>query len=178
MLRVPQGSRLRQHLPQERLALHEREGPQVEPLDRHQVEEIERAGRLDGGMPDLRGASDARAVLQALKARPPLLVQDHQLPVHEQARVRQCGDRANQLGEGRGVIVPVARDQPRRPVFLHYPHAIAVELYLKDPPGAREWLLARFREHGSDILGTDGAHGRLELLQLGHELGRFLVAVA
>src|SRR5207248_7715317 len=65
-------------------------------------------------------------------------------------------NRANQLGKGRGVVVVVARDQARRSPFLDRPHAIAIELHLEDPPGARERFLARFREHWSDIFGTDG----------------------
>src|SRR5438876_8824712 len=55
------------------------------PFHSDQIEEIERAGRFDRRMPDLRGAPDARPVLEALKARPPLLVQDHELPVHERS---------------------------------------------------------------------------------------------
>src|SRR5256886_3451025 len=57
---------------------------------------------------------------------------DLELSIHNEAGVRQCGNRADQLREGRGVIVPVARDQARGPAFLHRPHAIAIELHLED----------------------------------------------
>jgi hypothetical protein len=137
MLRIAQRARFGEQLVEQCLALHERQRPQVEPLERHEIEEVHRRGVLDGGVADIRRPGNPRPVLEPLKARPPLLVQDHQLTVHHKPIIGQGLHRTGELRERRRVIVAVAGDEARDPALACHAHAISVELHLEHPAGTR-----------------------------------------
>ena len=153
---------------EQRGPLLERQRPEVEALEREQVEYVQHRRRLDGGASHFERPRDLGAVLQSLEHGPPRLVRHHQLAIEDEPFVRERDEGARNLGERPRDVVAVARDEPRpaSPPLSPSADTVPVELQLEQPPRLRERSLARLREHRLGFLERHGAARRLEALEL------------
>ena len=81
-----------------RLALLQRQAPEVAPVERERVEEHRADGDLEGRALDVGRARQVHARLQALEARATLIVERDDLAVEQEPVEWQCAERADHLG--------------------------------------------------------------------------------
>ncbi len=152
VLEVAERARLRHHAREQPLALHQRQRPHVEALERHQVEQEQRGRLLHRGAPDVGGAGEPGALRQAMEARAAGIVVHHHLAVHHEPLEGQRRQRARQLRKRRREVVAVARGELPFTALPRGEHPVAVQLRLEDPAIPVEGLLARFGQHQLDVL--------------------------
>ncbi len=86
-------------------------------------------------------------------------VEDAHLPVENQRRGRQRGDRGHERGKALGVVTPRPADELYLPLALvgHYPPVV---VFLRvDPAGSVEGPVDQSRLHQGDRGGTGRGHG-------------------
>ena len=166
------GAHRGKHPLQHGLALRQRERAQIEPLQRQQIESIERGRQLHGGAQDIVPLRETAALLQSLETRPPLVVVNHHLPVQDEIVVRERLDGVRDFGKDGGEVVSVTGQEHglARAAFPSTEKAVPVVLQLEEPVGIRERVVPCLRKHQSHVTHFDGPHFRFEA---GQSLSRF-----
>src|SRR3712207_9087118 len=134
MLEVTHGPELRHDLREQVLPPLEWQAAEVEVFVRQEIESVERRRQLDGHALDVDRRMQRAALLQQREPRPPLLVADDDLAVDDELLRRKGLDRARDLREDPGVVVPLPRQEPDVVARLARDQPIAVELELEEPP--------------------------------------------
>ena len=160
-----------EHAPQQRLAVGERERPQVVAGERQEVEGEERRRRRRGRVRGVDRAGALAAPLQALEARPAAFVQDHRLAVEDQVEGERR-DRAGELGEDRRRRAPATVEQARLPVPPLGEHPEAVVFELEEPSGRGERTFACLRFHYRDRRRVDICFWYVQFFYLGKDLAQ------
>ena len=124
--------------PQALLALDEGPAAQVAIVEHEAVEEDADRGPLLRGHRDLARVGERHARLEALEARPPRVVERHDLPVDDEALDGERPQRAHHLRVARGRVLaaPPVEGHALAPALRQHPHPVVLDL--EEPRRIRE----------------------------------------
>ena len=165
MLRIPQWSRLRQQLLQNRFASDEGQLAEIVATESEEIEHVQRRRRLDRGALRLTRA-ELGARLQHVEigvtgfvGHDQLAIQDHAVEWNRLHRPRDFGERLRE-------VEPLARIENRLAVLARGAHAVTVELHLEHPALFRKRVLARLGQHQVCVLDAQRTFRCTQLLEL------------
>ena len=171
----------RQEEPETRLALLQRQTPEVASVQRERVEEHRADGDLEGRALDVGRARQVHARLEALEARPPLRVERDDLAVEQEPIERQRPERADHLGIAGRDDHPAPPPQLDRLAVAGGQDAHTVVLDLEEPRGIGERAVPERGEHEEpgarrhrSARGVRGREPRAERVELARALAELL----
>ncbi len=166
-------------LGKERLSRQERQGTEVERLERQQIENDVDDRRVGPRKVQLARLGRLHSPLQSLKARTPLVIESHDFAVEHDPLRGEGAHRSHDFGKGGIGRAELAKKKGGILVALLGNDTKAIELQLVDPPASLYGRFRRRAQHGRKTPPVD--HPRLgaeffcpqgELLHDGRTLGK------
>jgi hypothetical protein len=157
----------RQEPSEQRFAHGQGQRPQVEVLDRQQIERKERDRVHHRGPADVDPAGELCPQLEPLETGPSRVVQGDDLSIEDEAAYGKRCYGADDLGKTGGQVIPISRKEARGPAVKLRQEPVSIQLELEDPGGIRERAFPGFRQHQRSRLGIDFPLGRSQSGQFG-----------
>src|SRR5262245_58338849 len=170
MIGEAERARTGEDLAEKSLALDEGESSQIIALYRKEIENVSGRGMLDDATLDVQGPRQLRPLLQSLEARPAVLVEHHDLAIHDQLLEGQRSDGSRDFRKRGAHFVAATVEEASFAALAREKHAISVVLELEKPLLARKRLLAGLREHQPRVADTERTLPRAEPFETSDDL--------